>query len=181
MRVLLSGCTWYLSHETWVEPHISAGWELGGVNVIIIDFTHCLHSSLPPHTDQRALLGAVWALCTKRQRQSTSTPAPAPSPVSLSDRFQQIWRVVVMVVVGILKESRLGDQHITDNTLIKSSLDTSSLSELSCQSALARERSVLVYVVHIPGFRCVIFVFHISLPKVKCFALWPNCKAVEAW
>ena len=112
------------------------------MNVIIIDFPHCLQSSLPPHTqsDQRVvsleqMRSIVFVFVSQRrdkdnQHQHT---APAPAPVNLSDRFLFIFYLKIIQTRGPAQ---------TSHTLIKSSLDTSSLAEFSCEQPLERGRVV---------------------------------------
>ena len=108
--MLHSGPPLYLIFESsdlagwWVELREGRG----GLDVIIIDFTHCLHSSLPPHTQIKELglaESGVRALClvpsqdrTRDKDKQHQPRAPAPTPVNLSDTFQQIWRGVLVMV-----------------------------------------------------------------------------------
>ena len=110
------------------------------MNVIIIDFPHCLQSSLPPHTqsDQRVASLERWrSIVFVSQRRDKDNqhqhPAPAPAPVNLSDRFLFIFYLKIIQTRGPAQ---------TSHALIKSSLDTSSLAEFSCETPLERGREV---------------------------------------
>ena len=78
------------------------------MNVIIIDFPHCLQTSLPPHrqSDQRVVSLEQWrsivfVVSQRRDKDNQHQhTAPAPAPVNLSDRFLFIFYLKIIQTRG---------------------------------------------------------------------------------